>query len=328
LGIVACANPNRNSNDSQFFFTLEACPELNDKHTIFGKVTGDTRFNLLRFNSFEVDGDKPIHPPIIKSTEVVNNPFNDISLRIKKPIVEKKEVVKKKGIKNLSLLSFGDEAQEEFTEVNIKTNIKIKSALPLINEEKQKNKKRKHDETNDNGEDEDLEEFTKKRKLNENEFKKVVDVDHQKEVEKIEKDKDDLEQLKHENRKLMREILSKNKIDEEKDKEKKEREEGKILLEERRKKYLKPKETKRKKEEVLKDKLFIFRETLHKKKEEESWMNHKVVFSKEPEKDPMARKEEEYTSYDPRLHKQIVTEDDDLNDHAKKLRAVKKLDEW
>ena len=37
-GLVAMANAGPNDNQSQFFFTLGATPELNGKHTIFGKV--------------------------------------------------------------------------------------------------------------------------------------------------------------------------------------------------------------------------------------------------------------------------------------------------
>ncbi|KAK2156225.1 hypothetical protein LSH36_218g00014 [Paralvinella palmiformis] len=37
-GLVAMANAGLNDNASQFFFTLGATPELDRKHTIFGKV--------------------------------------------------------------------------------------------------------------------------------------------------------------------------------------------------------------------------------------------------------------------------------------------------
>lgn len=37
-GLVAMANAGPSDNASQFFFTLDQCPELNNKHTIFGKV--------------------------------------------------------------------------------------------------------------------------------------------------------------------------------------------------------------------------------------------------------------------------------------------------
>lgn len=38
-GLVAMANAGPHDNGSQFFFTLGRADELNNKHTIFGKVT-------------------------------------------------------------------------------------------------------------------------------------------------------------------------------------------------------------------------------------------------------------------------------------------------
>ena len=42
------------SNRSQFFITLDPTQQLDRKHTIFGKVTGDTIFNLTDLNDLEV----------------------------------------------------------------------------------------------------------------------------------------------------------------------------------------------------------------------------------------------------------------------------------
>lgn len=39
-GLLAMANAGKDDNGSQFFFTLAATPELQNKHTIFGKVSG------------------------------------------------------------------------------------------------------------------------------------------------------------------------------------------------------------------------------------------------------------------------------------------------
>ncbi|XP_069912856.1 spliceosome-associated protein CWC27 homolog isoform X3 [Oryctolagus cuniculus] len=122
-GLVAMANAGPHDNGSQFFFTLGRADELNNKHTIFGKVR-DTVYNMLRLTEVDIDDDeRPRNPHKIKSSEVLFNPFDDIIPReIKKPKKEKpEEEVKKlkpKGTKNFSLLSFGEEAEEEEEEVN------------------------------------------------------------------------------------------------------------------------------------------------------------------------------------------------------------------
>jgi peptidyl-prolyl cis-trans isomerase SDCCAG10 len=38
------ANAGKNDNASQFFFTLDATPELTNKHTIFGRVRVHSRY--------------------------------------------------------------------------------------------------------------------------------------------------------------------------------------------------------------------------------------------------------------------------------------------
>jgi peptidyl-prolyl cis-trans isomerase SDCCAG10 len=62
--------------------TLDACPWLDRKHTIFGKVEGNTIYNLLKIGELETDKktDRPICNPIpaIKRIEVTINPFEDI----------------------------------------------------------------------------------------------------------------------------------------------------------------------------------------------------------------------------------------------------------
>lgn len=80
------ANDNvRNSNRSQFFITLDRTDELQNRHTIFGKVAadGNTIFNVLKIGQAEVGADeRPVYPPKIKSIEILDNPFEDIVPRI------------------------------------------------------------------------------------------------------------------------------------------------------------------------------------------------------------------------------------------------------
>ena len=59
-GLLACAGETSgdavvpDSNRSQFFITLDQTQQLDRKHTIFGKITGDTIFNLTDLNELEV----------------------------------------------------------------------------------------------------------------------------------------------------------------------------------------------------------------------------------------------------------------------------------
>ncbi|CAL9775634.1 unnamed protein product [Musa acuminata subsp. burmannicoides] len=134
-GLVACANAGTpHSNGSQFFMTLDRSDWLDRKNTIFGKVTGDSIFNLLSLGDFETDkDDRPVHPPPkILSVEVLWNPFDDIVPRQlpEKPQSGAKVVVegqdqKNKAVKQLNMLSFGEEVEEDEMEAaNIKEKIK------------------------------------------------------------------------------------------------------------------------------------------------------------------------------------------------------------
>jgi cyclophilin family peptidyl-prolyl cis-trans isomerase len=49
-GLVGMANSGkRNTNTSQFFFTLDKADELTNKHTMFGKVVGNTIYSMSLF---------------------------------------------------------------------------------------------------------------------------------------------------------------------------------------------------------------------------------------------------------------------------------------
>ncbi len=73
------ANRGPSTNGSQFFITLDKASYLNNKNTVFGKIEGNTIYNLLNMGIVEVDkNDRPLFPPLIKSTDILKNPFDNI----------------------------------------------------------------------------------------------------------------------------------------------------------------------------------------------------------------------------------------------------------
>ncbi|KAN0088749.1 cyclophilin-like protein, partial [Tylopilus felleus] len=125
--VVMANNGTKNSNESQFFITLDRADELHGKHTLFGRVVGDTLYNVLKIGEMELDeNERPLYPPKIKSITIVDNPFPDIIPRItaaekraqqrarEAAQREREEAERRKGAKkNVKLLSFWDDEGEE-----------------------------------------------------------------------------------------------------------------------------------------------------------------------------------------------------------------------
>ena len=65
------------------------------KHTIFGKVVGETKYNLMNMNKLDVgEADRPLDPPRLIKTHVVINPFDDIVPRNLKKKASEGEIQK------------------------------------------------------------------------------------------------------------------------------------------------------------------------------------------------------------------------------------------
>jgi len=81
------ANPGElHQNESQFFMTVSECSWLDKKHTIFGKIEGETIYNLMKISQLETNKeDRPVSDPmpLIESALVIQNPFEDIVPRNK-----------------------------------------------------------------------------------------------------------------------------------------------------------------------------------------------------------------------------------------------------
>ncbi|OAD54477.1 Peptidyl-prolyl cis-trans isomerase CWC27 like protein [Eufriesea mexicana] len=98
----------KDDNGSQYFFILSCTPELLNKHTIFGEVTGESIYSMLKLEEVLVDeNDKPLYPSRLIKPIILNNSFFDIIPRII-------------GTGNdFNLLSFGEESEEEEKEYAI-----------------------------------------------------------------------------------------------------------------------------------------------------------------------------------------------------------------
>src|SRR5690606_33880354 len=114
---------------SQFFFTLGDTKELTGKNTLFGKIVGDTIYNLVKMGEMELEeecSEKMLYAVKTTVTEDLVNPFDDVKPiedeKKKQSLAEKdkqgeatKKPVKKKAAvkKGKALLSFGGDEEED-----------------------------------------------------------------------------------------------------------------------------------------------------------------------------------------------------------------------
>lgn len=78
-GLLATANTEKDANGASFFFTLGPAPELQNKHSIYGRLKGDSVYHLVDLNECPVDEDLvPISEKKIIETIVQENPFPEL----------------------------------------------------------------------------------------------------------------------------------------------------------------------------------------------------------------------------------------------------------
>lgn len=140
-GLLGTANEGKDSNGSQFFLTLDATPELQGKHTMFGRIEGETIYNLMKMAEAEMaeDGsERPMYPTKVTGSEILVNPFEGMQARVReapRTAAEDrkgKDVKKRKKPMGKNVLSFGgDEGEEEAAPVvkKAKANPKLVSTV-------------------------------------------------------------------------------------------------------------------------------------------------------------------------------------------------------
>lgn len=120
-GLLGMANEGKDSNTSQFFFTLGTTAELQGKNTMFGRIEGETIYNLIKMADAELaeGSERPLYPTRITGSEILLNPFPNMTARAQEAPrtygedKAEKSVKKRKKPLGKNVLSFGAEDGEE-----------------------------------------------------------------------------------------------------------------------------------------------------------------------------------------------------------------------
>ncbi|GIQ80596.1 cyclophilin-type peptidyl-prolyl cis-trans isomerase [Kipferlia bialata] len=147
-GRLAMAADEDGLNRSQFFVTVAACPDLTNKNTIFGRVSGRTFFNVLRMSEAETQGETPLYVQKIVSTSVHTPYFTDIKPResqshLATEEAERERAAKMEKSKGRVAVSYGmDDEDDEDGEQLVLTH-RIRAAGERIPKKKRDKKDKK-----------------------------------------------------------------------------------------------------------------------------------------------------------------------------------------
>ncbi|KAK0836683.1 Peptidyl-prolyl isomerase cwc27 [Friedmanniomyces endolithicus] len=144
-GLLGMAKGEDGRNGSQFFLTLGSGPEVQGLQgvcTMFGRIEGDTIYNLMKMAEAEMaegeDSERPLYPAKITGTEVLVNPFEDMIARVREAPRTlrddgKREVVKKrKKPAGKNVLSFGGEDGEEDVAAPVLKKVKANPKMVAV----------------------------------------------------------------------------------------------------------------------------------------------------------------------------------------------------
>jgi len=91
-GTLAMANKGAGTNTSQFYLTFRATPNLDRKHTVFGKlVGGEDVLDALEKIPLKDGTERPAKPIKIVSVEIYQDPFEDYKARLARKLARQAE---------------------------------------------------------------------------------------------------------------------------------------------------------------------------------------------------------------------------------------------
>ncbi|EON69617.1 hypothetical protein W97_08877 [Coniosporium apollinis CBS 100218] len=141
-GLLGMANTGaKDDNGSQFFLTLGETPELTGRNTMFGRIAGDTIYNLMKMGESELTegSERPLYPTRITGTEILVNPFEDMVKRVRTKLSKAeddnkaKKKAKRKAGKNI--LSFGGDEEDADITAPIAKKPKFNMKLVSVGQE-------------------------------------------------------------------------------------------------------------------------------------------------------------------------------------------------
>ncbi|KAF9462124.1 peptidylprolyl isomerase-like protein 2 [Collybia nuda] len=95
-GVLAMANKGPGTNGSQFYVTFKSTPNLDKKHTVFGKlVGGEDVLDLLEKLPLKAGTERPAKPVRITEIIIYQDPFEDYKIRLAKKLAKRAEAEQK-----------------------------------------------------------------------------------------------------------------------------------------------------------------------------------------------------------------------------------------
>ncbi|ODV82127.1 cyclophilin-like protein [Suhomyces tanzawaensis NRRL Y-17324] len=135
-GLLAAARENENANHNhsvdEFFITLKQVP-FHNRYIVFGRVVGESIYNVVKIGDSDMGESGPLYPAIITDV-VVHESYFDLIPSVSAVVEEAEEPPKKKPKKTVLVkLAF---EEDEDDEEDSHASFKMKSAHEVLNDKR------------------------------------------------------------------------------------------------------------------------------------------------------------------------------------------------